>query len=120
MSGGLTRICWQLANAARNNNKQRCWLHGTCCWWAAAGAAQPAATCLHSISANLLLLERVAAAASYPPAGIDSMRHNYLLLGLAIFQFPLNAWLARLPPLPAAAAATVKAAVNQATEPLML
>ena len=52
--------------------------------------------------------------------GIDSTRHNYLLLGLAIFQFPLNAWLARVPPLPAAAAATVKAAVNQATEPLML
>lgn len=51
---------------------------------------------------------------------IDSTRHNYLLLGLAIFQFPLNAWLARVPPLPAAAAATVKAAVNQATEPLML
>ena len=32
-----------------------------------------------------------------PTAGIDSTRHNYLLLGLAIFQFPLNAWLARLP-----------------------
>ena len=56
-----------------------------------------------------------------PIAGIDSTRHNYLLLGLALFQFPLNAWLARVPPLPAAAAATVKAAVNQVVEqPLML
>lgn len=32
-----------------------------------------------------------------PCAGMESTRHNYLLLGLAVFQFPLNAWLARLP-----------------------
>ena len=30
-------------------------------------------------------------------AGMESTRHNYLLLGLAVFQFPFNAWLARLP-----------------------
>lgn len=48
------------------------------------------------------------------PAGIDSTRHNYLLLGLAIFQFPLNAWLARLPPLPPAAAAAASGAAAQA------
>lgn len=34
---------------------------------------------------------------------------NYLLLGLAIFQFPLNAWLARLPPVRAAAAGAAAA-----------
>ncbi|KAL4424655.1 hypothetical protein ABPG77_002273 [Micractinium sp. CCAP 211/92] len=34
---------------------------------------------------------------------------NYLLLGLAIFQFPLNAWLARLPPVRAAAASAAAA-----------
>jgi protein transport protein YIF1 len=27
----------------------------------------------------------------------EASRHNYLLLGLALFQFPFNAWLARLP-----------------------
>lgn len=43
---------------------------------------------------------------------IDSTRHNYLLLGLAIFQFPLNAWLARLPPISAAAAAAAAAAAG--------
>ncbi|KAL4448647.1 hypothetical protein ABPG75_005866 [Micractinium tetrahymenae] len=34
---------------------------------------------------------------------------NYLLLGLAIFQFPLNAWLARLPPVRAATAGAAAA-----------
>lgn len=48
------------------------------------------------------------------PAGIDSSRHNYLLLGLAIFQFPLNAWLARLPPVPPAAAKAAGAAAGAA------
>lgn len=28
---------------------------------------------------------------------MESTRHNYLLLGLAVFQFPFNAWLSRLP-----------------------
>lgn len=117
MSGGLTRNCWQLANAARDN------VVG--CMELAAGGLQQALlnqlqpACTQSVPIYCCL-SYVAAAASFPPAGIDSMRHNYLLLGLAIFQFPLNAWLARLPPLPAAAAATVKAAVNQATELLML
>ena len=43
-------------------------------------------------------------AAWCPPArppthivGMESTRHNYLLLGLAVFQFPFIAWLARLP-----------------------
>lgn len=48
------------------------------------------------------------------PVGIDSTRHNYLLLGLAIFQFPLNAWLARVPPLPPAVAAAASGAAAQA------
>lgn len=49
-----------------------------------------------------------------PPAGIDSTRHNYLLLGLAILQFPLNAWLARLP-----AGAAAKAAGKAAAKALL-
>jgi hypothetical protein len=47
-------------------------------------------------------------------AGIDNSRHNYLLLGLAIFQFPLNAWLARLPPGAAGAAGKAAAAAGKA------
>ncbi|EFN56097.1 hypothetical protein CHLNCDRAFT_144674 [Chlorella variabilis] len=45
---------------------------------------------------------------------IDSTRHNYLLLGLAILQFPLNAWLARLP-----AGAAAKAAGKAAAKALL-
>ncbi|KAI3426106.1 hypothetical protein D9Q98_008485 [Chlorella vulgaris] len=45
---------------------------------------------------------------------IDNSRHNYLLLGLAIFQFPLNAWLARLPPGAAGAAGKAGAAAGKA------
>ncbi|PSC67531.1 transport yif1 [Micractinium conductrix] len=47
---------------------------------------------------------------------IDSTRHNYLLLGLALAQFPLNAWLARLPPLPPAVKAAAAGAAAKAAE----
>jgi hypothetical protein len=31
------------------------------------------------------------------PADHNATKHNYLLLGIAVFQFPFIAWLSRLP-----------------------
>lgn len=120
----LGPICWHESekrhDAGGSNSR---WLH-------MAGLQPPLLTVqrsthkrLHSLACALfsprpigMLQPTTLSVTPLPLAGIDNTRHNYLLLGLALFQFPLNAWLARLPPLPAAAAGAAAGTVGAAAK----
>lgn len=70
---------------------------GDCCWHAVCAAAPLSLHCDTALAAAPAMHAHAAPLCCAALAGTESSTHNYLLLGLALLQFPYGWWLSRLP-----------------------